>query len=96
MRLTIGSEELLKNSARTFMSQSMSTPGNKEKPGLENLSAVEFRNASSSKEGNTLFTRHPFRDFTDDKLNNLLQKENLENLLKMREKALKGRVKAER
>jgi len=78
------------------MSQSMSTPGNKEKPGLENLSAVEFRNASSSKEGNTLFTRHPFRDFTDDKLNNLLQKENLENLLKMREKALKGRVKAER
>ena len=55
------------------MSQSMSTPGNKEKPGLENLSAVEFRNASSSKEGNTLFTRHPFRDFTDDKFKELVE-----------------------
>ena len=85
MRLTIGSEELLKNSARTFMSQSMSTPGNKEKPGLENLSAVEFRNAADSEsDGERLFTRRPFKDFTYKRMKKVLKKENFDEVIKLR------------
>ena len=64
MRLALGSEEHLKYSERTFqINNSMSSPGaNNEK---FNNSATEFdQNPSESQNSQTLFTRHPFKEFT--------------------------------
>ena len=94
MRLALGSEELLKYSTRTFQqNNSISSPGNREK---FNNSAIELdQNASQSQDGQTLFTRHPFKEFTQQNFKKILQQENSQKILKMREKSLKFRHQAE-
>ena len=85
MRLALGSEEHLKYSERTFqINNSMSSPGtNNEK---FNNSATEFDqlNGSESQNSQTLFTRHPFKEFTYGKFMSVLKKMDIDKLMKMR------------
>ncbi len=92
MRLALGSEELLKYSTRTFQqNNSISSPGTREK---FNNSAIELdQNASQSQDGQTLFTRHPFKEFTYGKFMQVLKKMDIDKLMKMRKNALEYKYK---
>ena len=93
MRLALGSEEHLKYSERTFqMNNSMSSPGaNNEK---FNNSATEFDpSLIDSQNSQTLFTRHPFKEFTYGKYMSVLKKMDIDKLMKMRQNALEYKHK---
>eukprot|EP01022_Parablepharisma_sp_SALTPOND_P008255 TRINITY_DN135481_c1_g1_i1.p1 TRINITY_DN135481_c1_g1~~TRINITY_DN135481_c1_g1_i1.p1 ORF type:complete len:1305 (-),score=205.58 TRINITY_DN135481_c1_g1_i1:1848-5762(-) len=88
MRLLIGSEQLLKESAEKIVAEENSTPRS-AKSGIllrENPLVYDLENSSQQE---SLFERNPFREFTQRKIKELVQTDNLSKLISMREKVMK-------
>jgi len=96
MRLLIGSEKLLQeNAEQIVIENNFASPDSENNHNLKTHSGIyDLDNSSQLQE--SLFERNPFRDFTQKKIKEIVQSDNLSKLITMREKVMKYKEATEK
>ena len=93
LRYVLPSEALLREESGRTLNPQASTPSMKGRrhPELENSEHESLDFNREDDLGVSIFEREPFKEFTHKKFKELLQHDNMQNLIKMREDALDAR-----